>query len=78
MDADVGAILPLRESTRYRLPKDPADILTIIPEQPEVAAIPTLPALEPTLESFQAVWDSPEPEIQIVSVDVSDLFGGAK
>lgn len=78
MSPDPGAILPVRESTRYRLPENPEDILPIIPEQPEVEVIPALPAQEPTLESIAAAWDSPEPEVQIIAQDVSDLFGGAK
>ena len=65
MNPDPGAILPQRESTRYRLPANPEDILPIVPVQPLAKPVPTLPSAEPTTESIAAVYSGAEPSVDI-------------
>lgn len=72
-DPDPGAILPVRESTRYRLPENPEDILPIVPAQVETPVVPVLPDREPSLASLAAAWDAPEPtvEVKVPTFDVT-------
>lgn len=70
-DPDPGAVLPRRESTRYRLPKNPEDVLPIVPTPPVAVPTPSLPRLEPTTASIAAVYSDSEPRvaIQVPTID---------